>query len=149
MQLSRRRFLHRAAATALLPVMPRGAGAQAYPARPVRVLVGFSAGSASDIIARVMAPWLSQQFGQQFVVENRPGAATNLAAEDVVRAQPDGYTLLLMTSTNTVNQTLYQNLNFNFSTDIVPVAGIDLVPYVMERSEEHTSELQSQFHLVC
>jgi len=132
MQLSRRRFLHRAAATALLPVMPRGAGAQAYPARPVRVLVGFSAGSASDIIARVMAPWLSQQFGQQFVVENRPGAATNLAAEDVVRAQPDGYTLLLMTSTNTVNQTLYQNLNFNFSTDIVPVAGIDLVPYVME-----------------
>jgi tripartite-type tricarboxylate transporter receptor subunit TctC len=132
MKLSRRKVLHLAAGAAALPAMSRAAGAQSYPARPVHVLVGFSAGSASDIIARLMAQRLSEQLGQQFVVENRPGAATNLAAEDVVRASPDGYTLLLMTSTNTVNATLYQNLNFNFSTDLVPIASIDLVPYVME-----------------
>jgi tripartite-type tricarboxylate transporter receptor subunit TctC len=132
MKLSRRKVLHLAAGAAALPAMSRAAGAQSYPERPVHVLVGFSAGSASDIIARLMAQRLSEQLGQQFVVENRPGAATNLAAEDVVRASPDGYTLLLMTSTNTVNATLYQNLNFNFSTDLVPIASIDLVPYVME-----------------
>jgi tripartite-type tricarboxylate transporter receptor subunit TctC len=96
------------------------------------VLVGYAAGSASDIVARLMALQLSQQLGRQFVVENRPGAATNLAAEDVSRATPDGYTLLLASSANTVNATLYKNLNFNLATDLVPVAGIDLVPYVLE-----------------
>jgi tripartite-type tricarboxylate transporter receptor subunit TctC len=132
MKLSRRKVLHLAAGAAALPAMSRASRAQSYPVRPVHVLVGFSAGSASDIIARLTAQRLSEQLGQQFVVENRPGAATNLAAEDVVRSAPDGYTLLLITSTNTVNATLYQNLNFNFSTDIVPAASIDLVPYVME-----------------
>jgi tripartite-type tricarboxylate transporter receptor subunit TctC len=132
MKLPRRKFLHLAAGAAVLPALSHVARAQSYPARPVRVLVGFSAGSASDIIARLTAQRLSEQLGQPFVVENRTGAATNLAAEDVARSAPDGYTLLLMTSTNTVNATLYPHLNFNFSTDIVPIASIDLVPYVME-----------------
>jgi tripartite-type tricarboxylate transporter receptor subunit TctC len=98
---SRRDFLHGTAGTAVLPALSHFAAAQSYPARPVHVLVGYAAGSASDIIARLMAQQLSQQLGQQFVVENRPGAATNLAAEDVSRATPDGYTLLLITSANT------------------------------------------------
>jgi tripartite-type tricarboxylate transporter receptor subunit TctC len=132
MRLGRRKFLHLTAGAAVLMVLPGIARAQSYPARPVRVLVGFSAGSASDIIARLTAQRLSEQIGQQFVVENRPGAATNLAAEDVVRSAADGYTLLLMTSTNTVNATLYNNLNFQFTADLVPIASIDLVPYVME-----------------
>jgi tripartite-type tricarboxylate transporter receptor subunit TctC len=132
MLLRRRDFLHFAASTVAAPVLPRVAFAESYPARPVHVLVGYAAGSASDIIARLMSQRLSEQLGQQFVVENRPGAGTNLAAEDVSRATPDGYSLLLATSTNTVNATLYKNLNFNFATDIVPVASIDLVPYVLE-----------------
>jgi tripartite-type tricarboxylate transporter receptor subunit TctC len=132
LKLQRRNFLQLAAGAATAPIFARKASALDYPARPVRVLVGFPAGSASDILARVMAPFLSERLGQQFIVENRPGAATNIAAEAVVRAPPDGYTLLLITSTNSVNATLYQNLNFNFVTDIVPVASIDLVPYVME-----------------
>jgi tripartite-type tricarboxylate transporter receptor subunit TctC len=106
--------------------------AQSYPSRPVHLLVGYAAGSASDIVARLMAQQLSQQLGQQFVVENRPGAATNLAAEDVSRATPDGYTVLLASSANTVNATLYKNLNFNLATDLTPLASIDLVPYVLE-----------------
>jgi tripartite-type tricarboxylate transporter receptor subunit TctC len=128
----RRNFLSLAAGAAALSTASRLALAQAYPARPVRLLVGFSAGSASDIIARLAAQRLSEQLGQPVVVENRPGAATNLAAEAVVRATADGYTLLLATSTNAVNATLYKNLSFNFSADIVPVALIDLVPYVLE-----------------
>jgi tripartite-type tricarboxylate transporter receptor subunit TctC len=132
MKLPRRQFLHLAAGAAALPVLPRIGRAQAYPSRPVHVLVGYAAGSATDIIARLMAQRLSEQLGQQFVVENRPGAGTNLAAGDAARATPDGYTLLLATSANTVNATLYQNLNFNLRTDIAPVASIDLVPYVLE-----------------
>jgi tripartite-type tricarboxylate transporter receptor subunit TctC len=132
MKLSRRNLLRIAAGATALPVLPRSAFALDYPARPVRVIVGFSAGSASDIIARLTAARLSQQLGQQFVVENHPGAATNLAAEYVTRSNPDGYTLLLLTSANTVNATLYTKLNFNLLTDIAPVASIDLVPYVME-----------------
>jgi tripartite-type tricarboxylate transporter receptor subunit TctC len=132
MKLSRRKLLHVAAGATALPALPRSAFALDYPTRPVRVIVGFSAGSASDIIARLAAARLSQQLGQQFVVENHTGAATNLAAEYVARAAPDGYTLLLLTSANTVNATLYTNLNFNLRTDIAPVASIDLVPYVME-----------------
>jgi tripartite-type tricarboxylate transporter receptor subunit TctC len=132
MRLQRRTFLNLAAGAATLAAMPRLVRAETYPARPVRVIVGFSAGSASDIIARLMAQYLSRHLGQQFVVENHPGAATNLAAEYVVRAAPDGYTLLLLTSANTVNATLYTKLNFNLRSDIAPVASIDLVPYVME-----------------
>jgi tripartite-type tricarboxylate transporter receptor subunit TctC len=132
MKFSRRDFLQATAGVAVLEAGSRMAAAQSYPSRPVHVLVGYAAGSASDIIARLMAQQLSQRLGQQFVVENRPGAATNLAAEDVSRATPDGYTLLLITSANTVNATLYKNLNFNLATDMVPVASIDLVPYVLE-----------------
>lgn len=132
MTIPRRHFLKLAAGPAALAAMPRGAMALDYPNRPVRVLVGFSTGSASDIISRLAAQRLTDRLGQRFVVENWAGAATNLAAEDVVRAPADGYTLLLATSTNTVNATLYTNLNFNFATDIVPVGSIDLVPYVLE-----------------
>jgi len=130
--LARRNFLSLAAGAAALPAASHLARAEAYPARPVHVLVGFSAGSASDVIVRLMAQKLSEQLGQPFVVENRAGAATNLAAEGVARATPDGYTLLLATSTNAVNATLYHHLNFDFATDIAPVALIDLVPYVLE-----------------
>jgi tripartite-type tricarboxylate transporter receptor subunit TctC len=132
MKFSRRGFLRATSGAAVLQAGSSMAVAQSYPSRPVHVLVGYAAGSASDIVARLMAQQLSQQLGQQFVVENRPGAATNLAAEDVSRATPDGYTLLLASSANTVNATLYKNLNFNLATDLIPVASIDLVPYVLE-----------------
>jgi len=132
MRLPRRTFLHLGASAVALAAAPRLASALDYPTRPVRIVVGFPAGSASDILARVMAPWVSERLGQQFVVEDRPGAATNIAAEVVARAQPDGYVLLLATSTNPVNATLYANLNFDFVSDIVPVASIDRVPYVLE-----------------
>ena len=131
MKLSRREFVYVAAGSTVLAVAPRVAVAQSYPVRPVRILVGFPAGSGSDILARVMAPWLSEKLGQQFIVEDRPGAATNIAAETAARAAPDGYTLLLATSTNAVNATLYQNLNFNLLTDFVPVGSIDRVPYAL------------------
>src|SRR6516164_7407920 len=109
----------------------RVACAQAYPTRPVRIIVGYSAGSASDIVARLIAQWLSERIGQQFVVENRTGAGGNIAAEAVVRSAPDGYTLLLPASPDAINATLYQKLNFNFIRDIAPVAGISHVPNVM------------------
>ncbi len=143
--LHRRTFLSLAASTVALPAVIRSAHAQSYPARPVHVLVGYAAGSASDIIARLMAQRLSEQLGQQFVVENRPGAATNLAAEDVARAKPDGYTLLLASSANTVNATLYKNLNFDLSTDIVPVALIDVVPYVLEVNPSLPAKTVAEF----
>jgi tripartite-type tricarboxylate transporter receptor subunit TctC len=132
MKLPRRRFLHLAAGAAALPAVARVARAQTYPTRPVRLIVGFPAASASDIVARLMGQWLSERLGQQFVVENRPGAATNIATEVIVRAPPDGYSLLFATSENAINATLYDNLNFNFIRDIAPVASIIRVPYVME-----------------
>jgi tripartite-type tricarboxylate transporter receptor subunit TctC len=131
MKLPRRTFLHLAAGAAALPAVSRFAWAQAYPSRPVRILVGYSAGSASDIVARLIAQWLSERLGQQFVVENRPGAGGNIAAEAVVRSAPDGYTLLLPASPDAISATLYQKLNFNFIRDIAPVAGIVRVPNVM------------------
>src|SRR5262249_41379761 len=125
MKLPRRRqFLHLAAGAAALPAVSRMAWAQTYPSRPVRIIVGYSAGSASDIVARLIAQWLSERLGQQLVVENRPGAGGNIAAEAVVRSAPDGYTLLLPASPDAINVTLYQKLNFNFIRDIAPVAGI-------------------------
>ena len=127
----RRQVLHLAAGAAVLPALSRVAWAQTYPTRPVRILVGYSAGSASDIVARLIAQWLSERLGQQFVVENRPGAGGNIAAEAVVRSAPDGYTLLLPASPDAINATLYQKLNFNFIRDIAPVAGIVRVPNVM------------------
>jgi tripartite-type tricarboxylate transporter receptor subunit TctC len=124
MNLPRRRFLHLAASAAALPAVSRIARAQAYPSRPVRLLVGFSAGGNADTIARPMGQWLSERLGQPFVIENRPGAGTNIATEAVVRAPADGYTLLMVGPTQAINATLYDKLNFNFIRDIAPVAGI-------------------------
>ena len=121
---ARRAFLHAAAGAAALPALARVASAQAYPARPVRLLVGFAAGGPSDISARLIGQWLSERLGQSFIIENRPGAGGNLATETVVRAPPDGYTLLETTSTNAWNTALYHNLTFDFSRDIAPVAGV-------------------------
>jgi tripartite-type tricarboxylate transporter receptor subunit TctC len=132
LKLPRRNFLHLAAGTAALPAVSRIARAQAYPSRPVRIIVGFAAGGNADTLARVMGQWLSERLGQPFVVENRTGAATNIAAEAVVRSPPDGYTLLFVTSANAVNATLYEKLNFNFMRDIAPVAATTRSPLVLE-----------------
>jgi len=131
MKLPRRNFLHLAAGVAALPAVSRVAWAQAYPSRPVRIIVGFAAGGGGDIIARLIGQWLSERLGQQFIIENRPGAGTNIATEAVVRAPPDGYTLLLVNAANAVNATLYDNLSFNFVRDIAPVAGIMAASSVM------------------
>ena len=123
MRLPRRQFLHLAARAAALPAVGRSAWALDYPTRPVRILVGFPPGAATDIVARLIAQSLSDRLGQQFIVENKPGAASNLAAAAVARSAPDGYTLLAMTVTNAVNTTLYeQTADFNFMQDITPVA---------------------------
>ena len=132
MALSRRRVLELATGAFAFAGIWRSARAQTYPTRPVRIIVGFPAGGPSDITARLIAQWLSEHLGHEFVVENRPGAASNIATEAALRAPPDGYTLLLVTSTNAVNATFYENLNFNFMSDIAPVAGIIRVPFVME-----------------
>ena len=131
MTFPRRRFLHLAAGAAALPALSRFAWAQAYPARPVRIIVGFAAASGADILARLMGQWLSERLGQQFVIENRTGAGTNIATEAVVRSAPDGYTLLMVTPANVINATLYEKLNFNFIRDIAPVATIMRAPLVM------------------
>jgi tripartite-type tricarboxylate transporter receptor subunit TctC len=132
MKLPRRNFLHLAAGAAALPTLPRFAWAQAYPTRPVRIIVGFAPGGGNDIMARLIGPWLSERLGQQFVIENRPGAGTNIATEAVVNAPPDGYTLLLASLPNASNATLYEHLKFNFIRDITPVAGISLDPFAIE-----------------
>jgi tripartite-type tricarboxylate transporter receptor subunit TctC len=131
MKLPRRQFLHLAAGAAALPAVSRIARAQTYPMRPVRLISGFPAGGPNDIIARLMGQWLSGRLGQQFIVENRPGAGNNIATEAVVRAAPDGYTLLMVSTPNAINATLYEKLNFNFIRDIAPVAAITLVSNVM------------------
>jgi tripartite-type tricarboxylate transporter receptor subunit TctC len=123
MKLARRKFLQSAAGAAALLATPQGAAAQAYPARPVRLITGFPPGTATDTDARLIAQSLSERLGQQFIVDNRTGAGTNIAVESVVRSVPDGYTLLMITVTNAVNVTLYQNLNFDIVRDIAPVAG--------------------------
>jgi tripartite-type tricarboxylate transporter receptor subunit TctC len=124
MTLPRRQFLHLAAGAAALPALSRFAWAQTYPSRPVRIIVGFAAGGPNDILARLIGQWLSELLGQPFVIENRPGAGSNIATEAVVRASPDGYTLLLIGSPNAINATLYDKLNFNFIRDIAPVASL-------------------------
>jgi tripartite-type tricarboxylate transporter receptor subunit TctC len=132
MNLPRRKFLHLTAGAAALPAFARSAGAQAYPARPVRLLVQVSGGSAPDIIARVIGQWLSDRLGQPVVIDNRPGASGNIATEAVVRAAPDGYTLLFCMSANAINATLFDNLRFSFMRDMAPVALIGRIPLVME-----------------
>ncbi len=132
MKLPRRKFLHLAAGAAALPAVSRIARAQTYPSRPVRIIVGFPAGSTTDIAARLIGQWLSERLGQPFVVENRIGAGGNIAAEGAVRAPADGYTLLLIASNNPINATLYEKLNFNLASDIAPVASIGRITLVME-----------------
>jgi tripartite-type tricarboxylate transporter receptor subunit TctC len=136
MKLRRRRFLRLAADAAIFPaVLPaifRSASAQTYPTRPVRIIVGFAAGGPTDILARLIGQWLSERLGQSFVVENRPGAATNIAAEEVAHAPPDGYTLLAAVSTNTINPAFYPDLNFNFIRDIAMIAGLTRSAEVLE-----------------
>jgi tripartite-type tricarboxylate transporter receptor subunit TctC len=132
MNFARRKFLHLAAGATMVSALPRRARALDYPVRPVRLVDGFAAGGAVDIVARVLCQWLSQRFGQPFVVDNKPGAATNIATEEVVRAAPDGYTLLWTTTANTTNAAIYDKLSFNFIRDIAPVGTIDRFPLVME-----------------
>jgi tripartite-type tricarboxylate transporter receptor subunit TctC len=132
MKLPRRNVLHLAAGAAALPAVSHFAWAQSYPTRPVRFIVGFAPGGATDIMARLVGQWLSERLGQQFVIENRPGAGSNIATEVVVNAPPDGYTLLVTTSVNAINATLYDKLNFNFIRDIAPVASIHREPHVLE-----------------
>jgi tripartite-type tricarboxylate transporter receptor subunit TctC len=132
MRLPRRQFLHLAAGVAALPALSRLAQAQSYPARPVRLTVQTPAGGSPDIIARVMSQWLSERLGQQFVVDNRPGASGNIGTEAVVRAPADGYSLLLAMSANAINATLFDNLRFSFVRDTIPVALVGRIPLVME-----------------
>jgi tripartite-type tricarboxylate transporter receptor subunit TctC len=132
MKLPRRKFLRITAGAAALPLVSRIARAQSYPTRPVRLMVGFPPGGGVDITARPVGQWLSERLGQPFVIENRPGAGGNIATEAVVRALPDGYTLLLATAANAINASLYGKLNFDFIRDILPAAGIMRVPLVME-----------------
>jgi tripartite-type tricarboxylate transporter receptor subunit TctC len=131
MKLARRAFIRLAASAAGLPVIHRVAWAQDYPTRPVRIIVGFAPGGSTDLLARLMGQWLSERLGQQFVIENRPGAAGNIATEALARATPDGYTLLLIDPQPAINATLFDKLNFNFIRDITPVAGITRMPAVM------------------
>ncbi len=131
MKLRRRQFLHLAAGVAALPAVSRFACAQAYPSRSVHLIVPFGSAGATDITARLIGQWLSERLGQQFVIENRPGAGGNIATEAVVRAAPDGYTLLYVTTANASNATLYDKLNFNFVRDIAPIAPIVSFPYIM------------------
>jgi len=145
MKLPRRNFLHLAAGAAALPVASRVAWAQTYPARPVRIIVTTTPGGAPDILARLMGPWLSERLGQQFVVENRPGGGSNIGTEAVVRAPPDGHTLLLVTTNNAINMTLYDKLNFNFIRDVAPVAGVVRVPNVMEVNPSFPAKTAPEF----
>src|SRR6516225_2573133 len=131
MKLPRRKFLHLAAGAAALPAVSRIAWAQVYPTRPVRLIVGFTPGGGNDIVARLMGQWLQERLGQPFVIENRPGAASNIATDVVANAPADGYTLLLANFSNGSNATLYKNLRFDFLRDLAPVAGIMRVPNVI------------------
>jgi len=145
MSLARRRFLQLTAGAVAIPVVSHIAAAQAYPTRPVRIIVGFASGGTLDIIARLLGQWLSERLGQPFVVENRPGGGGNIGTDAVVRAPPDGYTLLLVGSPNMINATLYEKLNFNFIRDIAPVASIDRTPLVMEVNQSFPARSVPEF----
>ena len=131
MKFPRRQFLHLAAGAALLPAVSRTASAQAYPTRPIRLIIGYTPGGSADLTARLMGQWLSERLGQSFVIENRPGGGTNIATEAALRAAPDGYSLLLVAPANAINATLYSKLNFNFLQEMVPIAGIIRFPNVV------------------
>jgi tripartite-type tricarboxylate transporter receptor subunit TctC len=141
----RRHVLHLAAGAAALPAVSRIAWAQAYPSRPVRIVVPFAAGGATDIIARLIGQWLSERLGQQFVIENRPGAGSNIGTEVVVNAPSDGYTLLLVGASSAINATLYEKLNFNFLRDIIPVAGVISIPFIMVVNPSFPPKAVSEF----
>jgi tripartite-type tricarboxylate transporter receptor subunit TctC len=141
----RRKFLHLAASAAALPAVTRIAWAQAYPTRPVRIIVPYAAGGGADIAARLIEQWLSERLGQQFVIDNRPGAGGNIGTEAVVRAPANGYTLLLAAYPNAINATLYGKLNFDFIRDIAPVAGIMRVPNVMVVNPSVSAKTVSEF----
>jgi tripartite-type tricarboxylate transporter receptor subunit TctC len=145
MKFPRRQFLQLAAAAAASPSVSLPASAQIYPSRPVRVMVGFAAGQAIDIVTRIVAQSLSERLGQQFIIENRPGAGGNIATEAVVRAPPDGYTLLAIGSNNMINATLYQNLSYDFIRDIAPVASVYRVPQVMEVNPSFPAKTVPEF----
>jgi tripartite-type tricarboxylate transporter receptor subunit TctC len=145
LETSRRRFLHLAGAAAALPALPRFASAQAYPTRPVRLIVTFPPGNAPDMIARLLGQYFSERLGQQFVIENRPGAATNIGTESVVRADPDGHTLLMAVSTNVVNAAAYRGLNFDFVRDIAPIAGIARTPFLIVVPASFPPQTLSEF----
>jgi tripartite-type tricarboxylate transporter receptor subunit TctC len=145
MKLPRRQFLHLAAGAAVLPAASRIARAQAYPSRPARIVVPFAAGGATDIIARLIGQWLSERLGQQFVIENRPGAGSNIGTEVVVNAPPDGYTLLLVGASSAINATLYEKLSFNFLRDIAPVSGIISIPFIMAVNPSFPAKTVSEF----
>jgi tripartite-type tricarboxylate transporter receptor subunit TctC len=131
MNLPRRRFLHLAASSLALPAFPRLASAQIYPARPVRIVVGYPAGDSPDVAARIIGRWLSDRLGRGFVIENKPGAGTNIAVQSVLDSPADGYTLYLITTANSSNATFYPSLRFNFLTDMAPIAGLSRLPLVM------------------
>jgi tripartite-type tricarboxylate transporter receptor subunit TctC len=145
MKLPRRQLLHLAAGAALLPAALRIAKAQGYPTRPVRIIVGFTAGGNFDLTARLISQWLSQRLGQQFIVENRPGAGTNIATEAVVRAPADGHTLLLGGAVNAINATLYEKLNFDFLRDIAPVASVIRFPNVIDLNPSFPAKTIPEF----
>lgn len=145
MTISRRKLFCLAAGTAALPALLRSARAQTYPARPVRLVVGFPPGGPGDIVARLMAQSLTEQIGRQVVVENHPGAGGNIAAEEVVRANPDGYTLLQVTASNAIGESLYKNLKFDFIRDLTPVGGIGRAPLVLEINPSLPVKTTSEF----
>ena len=145
MKLPRRKFLHLVAGAAALPIVSDIARAQAYPSRPVHIVVGYPAGGPSDIVARLIGQYLSERLGQAFIIDNRPGAASNIGTEVVVNAPPDGYTLLMVTLPNSINATLYANLNFNFVRDIAPVASIGRSPLVMEVNPSFPAKTVREF----
>jgi tripartite-type tricarboxylate transporter receptor subunit TctC len=145
MKLPRRRFLHLAAGAAALPSASLIARAQAYPSRPARIVVPFAAGGSTDINARLIGQWLSERLGQQFVIENRPGAGSNVGTEVVVNAPPDGYTLLLIGASSAINATLYDKLNFNLLRDITPVSGIMSIPFIMVINPSSPAKTVSDF----
>jgi tripartite-type tricarboxylate transporter receptor subunit TctC len=145
MKLPRRTFLHLAAGAAALPAVSGIARAQSYPTRPVRLFVGFTPGGSTDVVARLIGQWLSERLGQQFVIENRPGAAANLATEMVVKSPADGYTLSVIGSNNAINATLYENLNFDLIRDISPVGGIMRVPNIMEVNPSFPAKTVPEF----